>query len=508
MNVSLGTNSQPDDAPSPAVRIAHCAPKSSALGAVSAAHPLATQAALDILRDGGSATDAAIAAQAVICVVMPHAAGLGGDVLALVHQRGNLTAVNGVGRSATLAPKEWLSDGGSSVTVPGIVPGWTTLHEHFGRLALSRVLQPAINIAASGYIVDDALFTATARHRKRLVRYGGESWSLLTCKRGDRWFQPELASFLTRIADHKPENPSDFYLSQASALISKAVGQHGGTLGDSDFRTHRTGISEPIHTSLGDQTLWVQPPSSQGVLLAMAVKWLHENPQAVEDNAQHVLAELTDAVFVFRDQCAKGAENFDQHLDVNLEKASNRGGARAYLHTAGVAVADGEGQVVSSLVSVFDDFGSAVFVPELGIVLNNRAAGFTGGDNAARPGAYPVHTLAPSMLTGPDGFVLGLATPGADGQIQTLLQVITRLISKSSDLAQAIAAPRWRGQNQKLLIESDHPDIAALEQRGHELSVLPAGDDLFGAIVAAGYDRGQAFAASDWRRGVVTGSAS
>jgi len=486
-------------------KIRHCEPQQGAVGAVSAAHPLATEAALFILEQGGGAVDAVISAQAVISVAMPQAAGLGGDMLALVHHDGEVTGFNGVGRSPAIVPQLWGSDGGSSVTVPGIVPAWESLHKRFGRLLFSQVLEPAITLATEGYRIDESLAAALEAQRPRLLHYGGDQWGLLKQRVGDTWYQPELARFLTQLAT---DGTAGYYLTEAAALMAKAASCHGGVLSVEDFRDHQTTVAPPIHTSLGEQTLWVQPPSSQGVLLAMAAKWLHDNPRAAATNTQHVLAELTDAVFTYRDQCARGTENFNHKLEVNLDKASKRGGARAYLHTAGVAVADSDGMVVSSLISVFDDFGSGVFVPELGIVLNNRAAGFTAGDNSPRLNAYPVHTLAPAMLTGPGDEVLALATPGADGQIQTLLQVISRLLLEQNDLAHALAAPRWRGQDQKLLIEDDHPEISALEQKGHDLRVLPPGDDLFGAVVAAGYAEGKAFAASDWRRKVITGSVS
>jgi len=157
--------------------------------------------------------------------------------------------------------------------------------------------------------------------------------------------------------------------------------------------------------------------------------------------------------------------------------------------------------VVSSLISVFDDFGSGVFVPELGVVLNNRAAGFTSADNSARPSARPVHTLAPAMLIGPGGDTLAIATPGADGQVQTLLQVIVAM-RRGASLESALAAPRWRSEDGRLLIESTHTGAAELASRGHDLRPIPAGDSMFGAVVAAGYRRGEPYAAADPRRGV------
>jgi gamma-glutamyltranspeptidase/glutathione hydrolase len=160
--------------------------------------------------------------------------------------------------------------------------------------------------------------------------------------------------------------------------------------------------------------------------------------------------------------------------------------------------------VVSSLVSVFDDFGSCVFVPQLGITLNNRAGGFTAGANAPGPGKRPVHTLAPCMLATPRG-MLALATPGADGQVQTLLQVLKGLQIEALDLATAIARPRWRSEDGGLLIEQSHSELESLLALGHRITRCADGDARFGAVVSAGYLDAEPIAAADWRRETSAG---
>jgi gamma-glutamyltranspeptidase/glutathione hydrolase len=162
--------------------------------------------------------------------------------------------------------------------------------------------------------------------------------------------------------------------------------------------------------------------------------------------------------------------------------------------------------VASSLVSVFDDFGSAVFVPEGGFVLNNRAGGFTGGANAFAPGRRPVHTLAPALIEGPGG-VTALSTPGADGQVQTLLQIVLNWLVAGQDLAKVVAGPRWRSENGKLLVEVGHPARADLLARGHEVVDVASGDMRFGAVTAAGSFEGVPFALPDWRRNTWAGVA-
>ena len=471
----------------------HATLSAGAGGAASTAHPLATQAAVRLLEQGGNAVDAAIAAQAVIGVVLPQAAGLGGDLLALVHDRGRIAAVNGTGRSPLGLTSVPETTGGSSVTVPGLVDGWTTLSARWGRLPLGTVLEPAVELARGGIVPEPSLRAAVDQQRTRLEQGGATDWSLLSA--GRPWVQPELAGLLERIGAHGRDA---FYTGPGAEAIVDAVRRCGGSLDLRDLAEHGTPCPAPVAVPWGSGQVHVQPPMSQGVLLAMAlqeVRRLHAGGATVDD---HLLIEVTGAVFEHRSSCRRGLDLLELELTVDLERASGRVGPRAYLHTAGVATVDADGQVVSSLVSVFDDFGSGVFVPELGLVLNNRAAGFTDGDNAAAPGKRPVHTLAPAMLTSPEG-VLGIATPGADGQIQTLLQVLAARDITGAALPDAVAALRWRSQDGELLIEEGHPTADALAGRGHHVVPVTPGADVFGAVVAAGADP-HPYAVADWRR--------
>ncbi|WP_375389706.1 gamma-glutamyltransferase [uncultured Amnibacterium sp.] len=474
-----------------------------ARGAASTAHPDATRAALGMLDVGGSAVDAAIAAQAVIAVVMPHAAGLGGDLLALVRTpAGAVVAVNGVGRSPALAPSTWGSDGGSSVTVPGLVDGWFALHARGGRLPLPLVLEPAMRLAV-GHVVDEQLAAAVEKQRARLERYGRAPTALLQAEPGVLRRQPELAALLDRIGSVGPEA---FYRGSAAAAIVSAVAATGGTLSDADLAAHRTSTPEPLGVPWYGGKLVVQPPPSQGVLLAMAAAWLDRRDPDPSVPLQHLLVELVESVYEYREKVtSRGADLLRARLYPDLVHASRRGGARAYLHTAGVAVADVDGTVVSSLISVFDDFGSAVFVPELGIVLANRAAGFTTGANAPGTSRYPVHTLAPAMVLAADGGATGLATPGADGQIQTLLQILAAVRFTGCSFAEALDRPRWRSEDGRLLIEAGHEAGPVLATRGHDLVTRSPGNAVFGAVVVAGVDATGPFAAGDRRRDVRAG---
>ena len=486
-------------------RSRHSRPLSGTRGAVSAAHPLAVGAGTEMLTQGGSAVDAAIAAQAVICVAMPHSAGLGGDLLALIREPdGSVIAVNGAGASSARGSRAGAPcTRGSAVTVPGLVDAWTVCHQRWGKLPLVDVLGPATRLARAGVQVDADLLTAVDAQRHRLLAGGADGWALLAAAPHTTWRQPDLADLLSAIGT---DGAAAFYRGRAASAITRATDRAGGTLDVGDLSAHRTVVTAPIITGWDGGLVYVQPPASQGVLLAMALHHLDTADVGRPGGLDHLLVELTEAAFEFRSVCARGAELLTENLVVDPQRAARRGGPRAYLHTAGVATADSHGIVVSSLVSVFDDFGSGVFVPELGLTLNNRAAGFTDGDNAAGPAKRPVHTLAPAISVRPNGDVLALATPGADGQIQTLLQILSAIRYAKADLADAIAAPRWRSEGAALKIEDDHPAAPELARRGHDLQPRTPGNDLFGAVVAAGVAGNRPFAAADWRRFVWSGA--
>lgn len=477
-------------------------------GAVAAAHPLAVEAGLRVLDAGGSAVDAAVAAQAVVCVVMPQAAGLGGDMLALVRDGAVVHAVNGTGCSPAALTTNPPSSGGGSVTVPGLIDAWLVAHRTWGRLELIEVLTAAIGHAERGIDVEGPLVAAVHAQRGRLLHGGADRWSLLrpATRPGSTWRQPELAELLSAVAE---SGRAAFYAGPAAAAIAAAVRRHGGCLSMDDLADHRTLTPEPLTVPWGSGIVHVQPPASQGVLLAMSLRRIAELVTEGVDLCDHILVETTEAAFQHRSECARGRRLMGVDLPIDLERAAGRGGPRAYLHTAGVATVDRDGQVVSSLVSVFDDFGSGVYVSELGIVINNRAAGFTDADNAAGPGKRPIHTLAPAMVTsGPlvdgPGDVFALATPGADGQVQTLLQV---LAATGRTLKEAVSLPRWRSEGGDLLVEEDHPGIEDLRSRGHQVRLRPPGGEEFGAVVAAGTAGRNRFAVADWRRQTAAGAA-
>ena len=473
------------------------------VGAVSAAHPLAVAAAQDMLLRGGSAVDATIAAQAVLCVIMPDACGIGGDLFALVDDGIGTSAISGAGaapRHGTVCS----DDGANSITVPGLAGAWASMHARWGTLPFSDILARAIHLAEGGVMVSASMAQTVHTHAERLRTNGAASWSLLNLPAGARFVQKELAALLRLFVQHGPQC---FYEGDVAAHIVRAVKAQGGALDAQDLAAHVTEVGPALSVELGELSVMVQPPPTQGVLLGMALRNFSRMGQGSAVLSDHLAVELTEASFAYRDRAGEGEALLDVALQVDPAQASRRGGPRAYLHTAGVSVTDRNGLVVSSLVSVFDDFGSCLLVPELGITLNNRAGGFTQGANAWRPGARPVHTLAPALLRSPQGR-MALATPGADGQVQTLLQLIIRMQCHGEDLATAVAAPRWRSQGKRQLMEEGHPSQAGLAAIGHDVLPTTPGATGFGAVVCTGIDTaGSPFAVADWRRNTWAGVA-
>lgn len=466
------------------------------IGAVSAAHPLAAAAGQELLAGGGGAVDAVIAGQAVLSVVAPQACGLGGDGFFLVREpAGRVMAVNGAGASARRQANP-ATDGGASVTVPGLVAAWELLSARWGRVPFARCLQPAIRLARAGYTIDSHLTHSVVRQRQRLVSGGAEAWPLLKLSEGQLWAQPELATTLEEVAKG---GRAGLYAGRIAQALAAAVAARGGVLDADDLARHDTDVRNPVTVRWRGCEVSVQPPVSQGVILAMALINLERMGEIRPERLDHAAIEITEAAFGFRDRVGEGTSLLSERLPCDLDRASHRGGPRSYLHTAGIAAADSGGTVVSSLASVFDDFGSGVYVPEAGFVLNNRGGGFTQAPNDFAPGKRPIHTLAPAILAR-GNLCLALSTPGADGQVQTLLQVLFRWLVAGLPLAEAIDRPRWRSEDGRLLVENGHAQAGVLRKLGHDVVDTPSGDMRFGAVTAAGVSGGTPFAVPDWRR--------
>jgi gamma-glutamyltranspeptidase/glutathione hydrolase len=473
-------------------------------GAVACGHPLGASAAIEMLREGGSAVDAAIAAVAVLAVVLPDACGLGGDAMLLVRPpSGEAVALNGSGVAPRRLRGPIPADGPGTVAVPGAVAACGAAHAAWGRVELARVLAPARRLACNGFAVGEPLLAAVAAQRPRLTATA-TSWPLLNCdlRPGAVVRQPALGRTLERLG---VDGASALYEGELASAIARAIGNR---LDEDDLAWHRTDERGPLRGTYGDATLLVQPPVSQGLLALLVLKGLEGQERSGVERT-HAAIELVEAAFARRDAIAvPGAEDvlLAKPLEIDPERAGRRGGPRGYSHTTAITAADGEGMVVAVLASIFDEFGSAVLVPEAGFLLNDRLLGFSvdpASPNAPAPGRRPVHTLAPLVVEEADR-VIALATPGADGQVQFVVQVLDGLLQNHEQVTHALARPRWRSVETQVAVEDgfDAKLAAGLTARGHALVARPAGDAIFGAMCIAGADRasGSLFAVADGRR--------
>jgi gamma-glutamyltranspeptidase/glutathione hydrolase len=478
-------------------------------GVVSCGSPAAASAAVGILEAGGGAVDAAVAAAAVLSVVSPNACGVGGDALMLVGaRRGETVAINGNGAAPSGVPSTIPRDGGGTAAVPGFVAGLLEAHERFGRLPLERVLAPAVRLAAEGFAVSEELFDALQRQRARLQR-SSAGWPLLepTVRPGSIVRFPRLADLLVAIGR---DGGKAFYFGSAATAMVDAVQADGGAMTTDDLAGYSAIARAPVAAQFAGATIEVSPPASQGILLLVALRSLVRLESSTMAKAERVDLQIRviESAFAHRSEVAQ-ADAEDRLLADSppLELSTDRAASakpRASNHTAAVTVADGTGQVVSALVSLFDDFGSATFIPEFGFHLNSRLLGFEeDGANVPRAGARPVHTLSPALVRTPDR-IIGISTPGADGQVQTLLQVLSGVLEDDIPLQFVLHHPRWRVVSDEVCVEEGFdPDVMEdLELRGRAVRLVPAGDQLFGAVsaVVAPIDGGALEAASDPRR--------
>ncbi len=460
-------------------------------GVVSCGSPVATSAGVEMLQAGGTAVDATVAAALVLGVASPHACGIGGDAMILVGGRGGeTTAINGNGAAPDGVPPEIPPDGGGTAAVPGFVAGLLEAHERFGRLPREQIFAPAARLAADGFAVGEQLLAALDRQRERLQR-SSTGWPLLepTIRLGSIVRLPRLGELLLAIGR---EGSAAFYVGPAAAAVADAVQSDGGAMTTGDLQSYSALVRAPVTAKFAGAEIELSPPVSQGILLLMALRSLARLTSSAVSKPERLELQVRaiEGSFAYRGEVARAdAEDrlLTDPLPGDLSREPSAGAKpRAYNHTAAVTVADASGQVVSALVSVFDDFGSATYVPELGFHLNSRMLGFgEDGPNAPRRGRRPVHTLAPALVRTPDRLI-GIATPGADGQVQTLLQVLCRVLEDDIPLQLALHQPRWRLVGDEVLVEQgfDPGLIEELELHGRAVRILPAGDQLFGAVSA------------------------
>ena len=501
-------------------------------GVVVAPNRLASAAGRRIMSQGGNAVDGAVAAIAVQGVVAPETCGIGGDLFALVYRpdRAGVTALNASGRAGSNVDPEQLASAGHSrvpplaaeaVTAPGCVDGFVALLGEHGRLSLSEVLRPAIELASEGFHISDELADELQARRDEVIGHPSAEGLYPACP--GRWCRrPMLSETLAEVAEGGREA---FYGGRAARAI---VRLSGGLLTAGDLaRPHAQWVT-PLGAEVFGKTGWTIPPNSQGYLTLAALsvfEMLDPPPDPDRLSWWHLLIESYRSVAWERDQVVADSRYAPHPPEWLVDRArleeraarisSDRAGRwpsplRRPGGTAYLCAMDSQGMGVSMIQSNF--WGMGVGAGDCGFFLHNRGHGFSlrlGHPNRLGPGKRPLHTLSPTLWTDKDGNLVGLlGTRGGDLQPQLLTQMAARLFGLGEAPAFAQAAPRWTmrhfgpDQPSQVLLEADvSPKITAgLARMGHSVEITSRRRKDWGPVSVIVVDEGgNRLAASDPR---------
>lgn len=491
-------------------------------GMVNCSSPQASAAGLEILRRGGNAVDAAVAAAAALTVVEPVSNGLGSDAFALIWSEKDqkLFGLNSSGRSPMLASieqvKKDLPGAGSSmpkrgwvpVTVPGAVKAWAAVNSRFGKLSLEQVLEPAVRYAADGYpcspVISHLWKNTFSNYQKELKGPCFNEWFRVFAPLG-RAFKP---GEVVRLPDHAATleeigrtNGESFYKGEIARKIDAVSRKFGGYLRYEDLAAHEAVWTEPIRLNYRGYEVCEIPPNGQGIVALIALNIMKEFSFIEKDTAEtcHRQIEAVKMGFAdaFRTVTDPDHMTFDYHSFLRPEYGAARAAEmtdRAQVWTdrqpprsgtVYLCCADNEGNMVSFIQSNYNGFGSGIVVDGTGIALQNRGADFSLDPcavNCLKPGKRSYHTIIPGFLM-KDGRPVGpFGVMGGYMQPQGHVQVVSNFIDFHMNPQQAIDAPRWQWLRDGSIIVEEGLDpgiVQGLMNRGHEVSVS-ANAALFG----------------------------
>lgn len=495
--------------------------------AVVSGHPLATRAGQEVLRNGGNAVDAAVTMAATLTVVRPHMNGVGGDAFGIFYdgETGEITALNGSGRSGELASPDFFdntgeddipTEGALAVTVPGAVSAWHEALETHGTISFAEALQPAIEYASEGFPVTPTLVRDFENVTGALNQAGQDIFmpNGEQLREGEILRNPALAQTLQILAD---EGPSAMYGGSIGQQIADFIEEEGGYLRADDFAAHSADWVEPLQTDFRGMNIYAFPPNTQAIALPMQLAMTEhidlENMGHNSADYLHQLIEIKKLAFADRNRWVADPDFADIPVDELLSDAylQNRvdeirpvaarnvepGFGDEIAHdvaegdgdTVYLMAVDEDGNAVSWIQSIFSSFGSKLVEPETGLVLQNRGAGFTleeGHPNQIEPNKRPFHTLSSSLITDSDGnFKAITGTPGGDGQTQFKVQVMHNLFMFGMSPQEAVEAPRFRsydGLNVALESRVEPAVRMGLRGRNHELDIRESWTPTFGGM--------------------------
>ncbi len=487
-------------------------------GMAATSHPLATQAALDILKKGGSAVDAAITANAMLGLMEPTGCGIGGDLFAIIWdaESGQLHGLNASGRSPKNLTRDYFIEndyamipqrGALSVSVPGTIDGWFELHERFGVLEMPEILEPAISYAREGFPVTELIAYYLERSAPILSGFPNFSETYMPegrmPRKGEIFQNPYLANTYETIAN---EGRDVFYRGDMAHIIADYVQENGGFLSYEDMAAHESTWVDPVSTNYRGYDVWQLPPNGQGIATLQILNILEGYDIASKGlySPEYIHLFVEAKKLAFEDRATYYADMDFSPVPVerliSKEYADERreliNPGRAALHydagipeapnTIYLTVADQDGNMVSLIQSNYRGMGSGMTPPELGFVLQNRGEGFTlepGHFNTYEPGKRPFHTIIPGFITKDDQPYISFGVMGGGMQPQGQAQVVINMIDFGMNLQEAGDAPRIQhigsseptGQEMTdggtVLLESGFPyeTIRELMEKGHTI---------------------------------------
>jgi gamma-glutamyltranspeptidase / glutathione hydrolase len=492
-------------------------------GMVATSHPLATQIGLDVLKQGGTAVDAAIAANAALGLMEPTGNGVGGDLFAIVWdaKSGKLHGYNGSGRSPQSLSLKWFQDQGIKdipphgplpVTVPGAVDGWFALHQKFGKLPMQRLLAPTIEYANEGFPVTELIAYYWALSVPRLAKFPGFSEQFTRDARapakGEVWRNPNLARTLAAIGKGGRDA---FYKGAIARTIGDYIKAQGGFLSADDLAAHQGEWVQPVSTNYRGYDVWELPPNGQGIAaLTMlnvlegfdlksygfgSVEHLHLLTEAKKlafaDRAQWyadpAFAKLPVAGLISKGYAAERRKLISMDraaASVDAGHPPLDEGDTIYLTTA-----DQYGNMVSLIQSNYRGMGSGMAPPGLGFILQDRGEMFVlkdGHANSFAPGKRPFHTIIPAFITKDGKPWVSFGLMGGAMQPQGHVQIVLNLVDFGMNLQEAGDAPRLQHEGSteptgqvaemqdggEINLESgfDYATVRGLMRKGHKVT--------------------------------------
>ncbi|MDB5563349.1 MAG: ggt [Hyphomicrobiales bacterium] len=504
-------------------------------GMAATSHPMASLAAIDILRAGGNAVDAAVAAVAVQCVVDPLMTGIGGDCFAIYAPAGGKpVSLNGSGFAPEAATLSYYLERGMTsiannsahaVTIPGAVAAWCKLIEGHGKLDLAQVLAPAITLAENGYRITPRVAIDWRSNQHRVAGNAAAAAQFLPNGRppaiGDKVSNPALGATLRAIAK---SGRSAFYEGAVAADISATLKALGGLHGEADFAAFDALDTTPISAKYRGYDVLECPPNGQGLAALLIARILDGFDMASsslsEADRVHLLAEASKAAYTLRDALIADPAFMTARSEDVLAEASiaplrqkirmDRATAAAdwdmpeHRDTVYVTVVDKDRNAISLINSVFMAFGSGIYAAKSGVLLQNRGAGFTlkpGHPNAIGGRKRPFHTIIPGLLQKDGRAVMPFGVMGGQYQATGHAHLLSQILDRGFDPQMANEQPRSFAFAGSLSLEPTYSETvrADLAARGH--SVEWASEPLGGCqAIWIDYDKGVLLGGSDHRK--------